>query len=183
MNYFVPPPRGVRVLHRSRDDIKLVAQKSRLALDIIGVKIDIVDLLENKLRERGIHFHVEEDDDMAGDIARAAPAQGVIRIGTSAYLSLTARELTHALVVPHELGHIALRHDFSFARATTDLPHLLSEDSEWQAEYFAHEFLMPWDLVQHYCRSVADIERKFEISRQDAEMRAFCLRRERLIGW
>lgn len=183
MNITSPRRYGTRVARRSPLEIREEATGVRRVLQLTGARIDMIDLLENRLDARGIRYHYAPDEELAGDIARSIPAKGFIIIGVKAYLSLSDGEPDHALLVPHELGHIVLRHETSFARSNVALQHDLVEDSEWQADVFALEFVMPYDAVCRLCKSVDDIVSIFGVTRHDAEARALMLRAERAISW
>lgn len=183
MNTAVRRRYGTRVARRSHLEIREIATGVRRVLQLTGARIDMLDLLENRLDARGIRYHYAPDEELEGDIARSFPAKGLIIIGLTAHRSLSEGEPDHALLVPHELGHIVLGHEASFARSSVALQHDLVEDSEWQAEVFAIEFAMPHDMVCRLCRSVGDIVSLFGVTHHDAEARVLMLRVERAISW
>ena len=62
--------------------------------------------------------------------------------------------------VAHEIGHLILHEGFALARGAVRHKHY--EDSEWQADTFSAELLMP----SHMCKelSIQEIQAKFVVS-------------------
>jgi hypothetical protein len=176
-------PRGIRVAPRNVDEIRAFARRARVALGIFSHPIDMVELLENRLRKIAIHFHIVEDALIPREAARAIPEQGLILLTEEAYNGIHEGDPQYELLVPHELGHFALRHVATFARAMSSVPHSVFEDSEVQADQFSHELVMPAALVQRHCQSTRAIQQVFNIPGKDAEIRHIILRAEGLIHW
>lgn len=174
---------GTRVARRSHLEIRDIALGARKVLGIDGARIDMIDLLEYGLDSHGIRYHYAPDEEMGEDIARWVPSQGRIVVALSAYESLSKGEPDHHLLIPHEFGHSVLAHESSFGWAIADPHHPLVEDSEWQANVFAFEFTMPFNIVQRMCQSVVDITKVFGVTDRDASVRALMLRTERAIKW
>jgi hypothetical protein len=164
-------------------EIREVAAGVRKVLQLNGARIDMLDLLENRLDRRGIRYHYAPDEELGDDVARWIPSEGRIVIAVSAYESLCANEAEHMLLIPHELGHAILGHEVSFSYAGMEIDHPLNEDSEWQADVFALEFTMPREIVCRLCASISDIIDVFGVRRQDALARVWMLRTERAITW
>src|SRR6266446_1043268 len=106
-------PKGVRVAPKNLDEIREVARRARVVLGIAGHPIDMVDLLENRLRKMAIHFHVVDRLAIPNDAARAVPDDGLILITEEAYNGIHDEDPKHELLVAHELAHFALRHSAS----------------------------------------------------------------------
>jgi hypothetical protein len=170
--------RGMRVAPKTLGQIRAVAVRAREILGIDEHPIDMVDLLENRLRASGIHFHVVEAEAIPGEAARAVPGEGLLLVNKEAYDGIHRGHPDYVLLVPHELGHFALRHAITFARAVSTVPHGIFEDSEIQADQFSHEFVMPPVLVRRHCASAADLQRAFGIPLKDARIRHDVLRAE-----
>jgi hypothetical protein len=171
-------PRAMRVASKSWADIRAVAVRARQILGITDHPINMVDLLENGRRQHGIHFHVVDRDAIPGEAARALPEKGLLLLTQEAYEAVCDRDLKHALLIPHEIGHFALGHAVSFARSNSSEPHGVFEDSEIQADQFSHEFMMPAPLVTRHCRTWEDVRRVFEVPDKDAKIRHMFLRLE-----
>jgi Zn-dependent peptidase ImmA (M78 family) len=161
----------------------VIAQNARFALEIRDSPVDMVDLLENRLRKNGIHYHVVDERRIPGDAARAIPEQGLLLITKEAYFAVHLRDPRQELLVPHELAHFALRHAATFARTRSLEPYSMFEDSEVQADQFSHEFVMPPELVRRHCQSIEDIQRAFNVPIEDARIRQRVLSAERAIKW
>jgi len=171
-------PRGYRVAPRTVGEIRAVAQRARVLLGVTGPELDLdmVSLLENKLRKHGIHFHIVSPDQLPGDAARIEPETGRLLITEPAYDSIHERDPNFQLLIPHELAHLALEHVVTFARTNTGDAHSALEDSEVQADVFSHEFVMPVHQVKRRCQTVDDIARVFNVPKKDARIRAGVLR-------
>jgi len=152
-------------------------------LGIAGHPINMGDLLENRLRRIGIHFHVVDRSVIPREAARAIPDEGLILITAEAYDGIHMEEPAHELLVAHEIAHFALRHAATFARAMSQELHSIFEDSEIQADQFSHEFVMPPAVVQRHCQSIEGIRLVFNVPQKDAEIRHDVLRAEGLIRW
>jgi hypothetical protein len=163
----------MRVTCKSLGQVRAIASRARELLGISGHRINMVDLLENRLRRIGIHFHIVNAVAIPGEAARAVPEKGELLVTEEAYDGIHAGHPDHALLIPHEIGHFA-DHAGSFARSTTYY-HGVSEDSEIQADQFAHEFLMPVSLVLRNCVSWADVQQVFRVPAKDARLRHLVL--------
>lgn len=74
----------------------------------------------------------------------------------------------------HEIGHMCLGHDKKFARDASGevAEHQAYEDSEWQANQFAAEMLMPLDEIRKMGDVSPDVVAKeFGVSYEAAEIR------------
>jgi hypothetical protein len=176
-------PRGVRVSPRNLDQIRATALAARRVLRITKVRIDMIDLLENRLRSIGIHYHLVDTSRIPGDAARAIPEEGKLLLTADAYNAIHDKDPNHQLLVPHELGHFALRHSATFSRVISQELHMGLEDSEVQADLFSHEFTMPIEAVQEFCNSIEMIQKVFNVPAKDAKIRADKFRVEGLVDW
>lgn len=66
--------------------------------------------------------------------------------------------------IAHELGHLILQHNHILARTSSLMTHKPYEDSEWQADNFAAEFLMPYGFVKNCHNFVKTDDALMEIS-------------------
>lgn len=174
---------GFRVAAKSLSQIRMSALTTRDLLRVNQPNIDVVELLENELRRNGIHFHIVDPEVIPGEAARAVPDEGVILVTSESYESICDEDPDFQLLVPHEIAHIVLRHAATFARATSAYVHTSMEDSEVQADRFSHEFVMPIALVQKHCQSIGDMQRVFNVSVREAQIRRDQLLREQVINW
>lgn len=167
------PLNGFKVSPRSTADIRLHAQRLRALFGITGSRFNAERALED-LTKYGITVDVVDDAD--ADLPRGVEACWVpdtvtLTIRQSVYRGACRGEPRALFTVAHELGHLALAHRRTFNRDSGGTCRTF-EDSEWQANTFAAEFLMPLDQIkQQRVASAAHIELMFGVSAQAAETR------------
>lgn len=171
--------RGFYVPPRSRDNIRKIALTCRDALGISkGVKV--IDLIESilPLLINDFYFEVNDLHEMGEDHARTYPDKKVIQIRQDVYENaLRLNRDTCGLygrdnfTLAHEVGHLVLHQGVaSYARSNGDKEHKAYEDSEWQADTFAAEFLMPFDQIAKGT-SILELQERFLVSNQAATYR------------
>jgi hypothetical protein len=167
------PRNGFRVPGRSTADIRLHAIRMREVLGIAGPRFDAVRVLED-LAKYGVTVDVVDDNDPElprGVEACWVPETVTLVIRQSVYEAAYRDEPRALFTIAHELGHLALAHRRTFNRETTR-PFQVFEDSEWQANSFAGEFLMPLDQIrQQGVAEAAHLALLFGVSMQAAETR------------
>lgn len=163
-------PSGYRVRPHSTDTIRqcAVACRNSFALDegkIAGERF--IDLLT----EQNIFVDIVEDDEIpAGEEARCIPDEDLIVLPMRTYKDLVAQKPRALFTLAHELGHWALRHRVIMSRGNQQ--HKFFEDSEWQANQFAAEFLMPLNVIRSKnLRSAKEIMSAFGVSYDAASKR------------
>lgn len=171
-------PRGIRVPPRSAESIRGVALFVRQMFGMAERKVDVLRLLEVELHKINITYEVCDSADMGQDHGLTYPDRGVIQIREDVYLGARGGNPRDRFTICHEVGHLALHPGVSFARAHTE-PRIWKpyEDSEWQADTFAAEFMMPIQDVLVCCRDVTDVMDKFGVSHEAAEIRWRTLRK------
>jgi Zn-dependent peptidase ImmA (M78 family) len=117
-------------------------------------------------------YAVLPKDIMGDDEARTHPDKYLIEIREDIYFAATDGDRRAQFTLAHEVGHLILHagldESAQFARSSTE--HKIYEDSEWQADTFAAEFLMPYkDAI--LCKDADEISEKFEVSKSAAETR------------
>ncbi len=133
------------------------AEKVLEDLALHGVTVDVVDDHEADL-PRGIE-------------ACWIPETATMIIRLTVYLAACQCQPRALFTVAHELGHLALEHRRIFCRDSNETCERF-EDSEWQANTFAAEFLMPLDQIkQKKIASAKQISMLFGVSKQAAEVR------------
>lgn len=164
---------GIRVPPQSTSKIRQIAINTRQALGLPDGVIDIPRFLES-LHTFGIVVDVFEE-------AAAPVGQGVEACWVPEASTLYVHERVYAdacrggpratFTVAHELGHIVLAHRRTMNRASNSEIRPF-ENSEWQANTFASEFLMPVaTIVKFGLHSPGAIARHFNVSVQAAEVR------------
>lgn len=166
--------RGWRVPPSSKQKIRNLSQLVRGLLTAVGAAregwVDIVDVIEVQLPKLMPEFeysYVEQDDPvLAGAEAITYPDRQQMLISASVYEGACNGNGRDRFTLAHELGHLILHKGVSsYARQTSeDRDHRVYEDSEWQADTFAAEFLMPYDEVRSFCCTVGDIKSRFGVS-------------------
>ena len=136
-------------------------------------RLDVLGLLELRLPEIVEDFHFEIVEDSFLDVlALTRPDQWHMQVRQSVYDSAMADDGRHRFTLAHEVGHLFLHQgaEAYARRASYTQTHKAYEDSEWQADYFAAELLMPYEEVKAYL-DVYDIAEDFGVSLQAAEIR------------
>jgi len=137
-------------------------------------KINMVYLIEFILPKflPDFSYEVLESGEMGIDEARTYPDKQLIFIRDDVYQKATSGDRRAQFTLAHELGHLVmhsgLRNSRSFARNSEQ--HKVYEDSEWQADTFAAEFLMPYAVAINLT-GPDEIFEKFGVSKKAAETR------------
>ncbi len=102
--------------------------------------------------------------------AMAIPTESRIVLRDDIYDGLLEENPRDRFTVAHEIGHFILHHGVGFARGETANAVKPYENSEWQADTFAAELLMP---IAHalQCASVQEIMTTFGVSNLAAKIR------------
>jgi hypothetical protein len=142
---------GHKVSPRKKVDIQ---NKARKLKDLIYEMIDELSI-QNKfvpiikiydhLRAIGfLEYEVVEDSELGERLAETLPDKKEIRIKESVFNGACNGDGFHRFTLAHELGHLVLhknQQSKAYARGVTP-NHKIFEDSEWQADEFASEFLI-----------------------------------------
>lgn len=114
----------------------------------------------------GINYDVREVSLMQDIEAAVNPDKGELIIREDVYLALTdPTNYGHGrarFTIAHEIGHLILHEGVTLNRQIKMKTHKVYEDSEWQADTFSAELLMP----SHMCKglSLQEIQDKFIVS-------------------
>jgi IrrE N-terminal-like domain len=155
-------------------DIRETANYFRKKFGLGTKKFDMIIFVELILPKilPDFYYEVLEKNEMGSDEARTYPDKFCMQIRTDIYDAASNGDRRAQFTLAHELGHLILHTGIdkyaSFARSGTD--HKIYEDSEWQADTFASEFLMPFDEAIK-CKSVNEIFNNFGVSITAAEVR------------
>lgn len=168
------PRQGFKVPGRTIVGIRQAAASVRTVLGVSGAVFDAERTLE-ALTRHGVTLDVVEDSDR--ELPRGVEACWVPDIVTliikdSVYRGACRRDPRALFTVAHEFGHLALAHRRGAFNRDTSVRCEIWEDSEWQANQFAAEFLMPLNLIrQAGASSATQIAQMFGVSGQAAETR------------
>ena len=166
--------KGRKVPPASTHSIRNVANEIRKLFGLSFQKIDMIRFVEFVLPEAlsDFHYQILPENEMGEDEARTYPDKSFMEIREDVYLAATNGDRRAQFTLAHELGHLILHSgidkQLSFARSGTE--HKIYEDSEWQADTFASEFLMPFDAAVK-CKNAEEIYDEFGVSISAAEVR------------
>ncbi len=167
MNSSDVKPRGVKVKPRKIVQLRTIAEKTREFFDLEGLYVDVVGLYEFQLEPMGVIYEYVDKSVLGDHHGLTLPNENRILIREDVYLGAVAGQGRDRFTMCHELGHLLLHDNVAFPRGEPG-EHKWIEDSEWQADTFAAEFLMPVDLVRSNCRGPHDIADKFGVSTKAA---------------
>lgn len=136
--------------------------------------IDLEYLVEQFLpKVLNINYDIREVDVMKDIEAAVNPDKGELIIREDVYLALTdPTNYAHGrarFTIAHELGHLFLHEGITLNRQIKVKDHKVYEDSEWQADTFASELLMPSRMCEGL--SIEDIQEKFVVSYSAAKIK------------
>ena len=177
-------PGGLKVPRKYVEDIRKVADGFRWFLCLVaGIdklsELNLAMFIEKDVPEiLGLEVQIEDDADFLR-LQEGAPAGvdgNILYIRDSVYLGMIRSFPRDVFTLFHELGHVLLGHRQVLGRDRLG-EHSWTEDSEWQANWFAGEILMPLEEIRSKrlltSRAVADY---FRVSEQAASLRLHKLR-------
>ena len=168
---------GKRVAPTCGDKIRKEAQQLRDALQQKKPYIKVVSLLEVLQEMEFLEFEIIEDQELGDEEAISYPDKGLMKIKQSVYDKAYEGDGHCRFTIAHELGHLQMhKGQASFARGETEV-HEVYEDSEWQADTFASEFLIDQRLITKN-DSIYDLSKRFGVSHSAAARRLTKLRNE-----
>lgn len=137
----------------------LSRQKIRVIANIIrkiggyDTKFNILEFLEKILPEKldsKFVMCVVDDEEIRGCYAKACPDKHMIIVSQTTYNGAYEGVGRHRFTLCHELGHYILHgaDRVSFPRLDRSIQPY--EDTEWQANTFAGELLVPEDIAKNF---------------------------------
>lgn len=167
-----------RVPPRGREAIQADALYIRSAFQITTPYFPLIEVLEYALPRLMPEFilDIRDKQEMRAEygsttLAMTAPMSGRLELREDVYDELHEHDGRARFTVAHELGHLFMhRSESGFARFDVHAKMPLYESSEWQADTFAAELLMPLAHAVK-CNCVDDIKTMFGVSKQAAEIR------------
>lgn len=169
--------RGHRVRPLAELEIRDMARQVRQLLSVVGAPvtgaIDVVGVTDIYLPKLMNHFYLDivTDGSIGTDYARTYPDKNLIQVQDSVYEGARRGQGRDRFTLAHELGHLFLHRGVTaYARTAVSSNHKLYEDSEWQADAFAAEFLMPFNEILQ-CSSAMEVSDLYDVSFQAAQVR------------
>lgn len=147
--------KGYKAPPQSIDSIRVITQKLRKLFGKEAGHLKIMDLMEFVIPMIDREFEWEVSDDQflyqMGYEAYYDPKGTAIVIRDDVYDCATSGDsssLRHQFTLAHELGHYFLHRGLNPVLPRGGIPtHKTYEDTEWQADTFAGELLMPFDEI------------------------------------
>ena len=174
-------PKGVRVKPRSRTEIREAAEFILKACDVVELPVPIIEILEFKLSEMGIVYDYAAKSDLGVEEGRTYPDRDYVRIREGVYIGAVSERGRDRFTIAHELGHLVLHWGIPLSRMEQPPPLTFYESSEWQAEVFASELLMPVQQIRQSCGDANDIMYLANVSYRAAEVQWEVLKKEGLL--
>lgn len=173
----------VRVPPRSRAALRQTAGQLLEFCNVREPPVPIVNILEHDLTGIGLVYEYASRSSMGDDHGRSYPDEGRIVIREDVYERACAGEGRDRLTIAHEIGHVVLHSGLPLSRSVTPSgPVRAYESSEWQANAFAGELLMPIDWVRALCQGPPDLAEVFCVSSSAAFTQWNALCREGVLG-
>jgi hypothetical protein len=140
--------------------------------------LDLEAFVES-LENYGITYDIVEDSFLPSGVeASCLPEKRIIYITLSTFRDICNNDERARFTIFHELGHLLLAHSRTFHRDAGS-PVEMFENSEWQADQFAAEILMPLDIIRNRgFTTAAELQRQFGVSFQAASYRLVKLRQK-----
>lgn len=163
MNSYIP--KGYKAPPTSVRKIRDIANKLRRDLALGIDAIDMVYFMEFNLPRLYPNFALESSNDKTLHDnqfeAYFEPTGSVIVVREDVYLNATDpnnKSLRHQFTFAHEVGHFILHKGLNPVMPRGKFIHKPYEDTEWQADTFAAELLMPYDVVVGILRQANGLE-------------------------
>ncbi|WP_303909471.1 ImmA/IrrE family metallo-endopeptidase [Thiohalomonas denitrificans] len=173
--------RGAKVKARRITEIRRLADHTRKVLNQDGPYIDVIRILEHQLQDIGINYDIRPTSELNGAHGITYPNEALIVLSDEVVEGASEGNGRDRFTIAHEIGHLLMHDNVSFARQSVAASHRVFEDSEWQADTFAAEFLMPVAFVRKLCGSTFDIIQTFGVSNKAAFYRWTKLEKEGLL--
>lgn len=159
------------------DKIRKVAMYAAQILQLPETPVDMGFFLES-LVKFDITYDVIDSSEMPGLLSHSEacciPEMRTIYLTTETYSRACVNDPRARFTIFHELGHFFLVHNRKFHRDhnVREIEPKRYLDSEWQANQFAAEILMPLNIIQREkLKSSLEIESRFCVSMAAAQTR------------
>lgn len=173
---------SIEVPHRSRSDVSRFAYLVRRELKVTEDYFPIIQFLELVMPMvfEDFVFGVKSEEEMGCNHGLTIPSENAIYLRADVYEGALKGNPRDRFTAAHELGHYLMHRDVpvTYHRmiGRKRLPPEI--DSECQANLFAAALLMPERKLRK-CRSLAEVAKKFGVSRKAASFLNRILVREK----
>jgi Zn-dependent peptidase ImmA (M78 family) len=173
-------PRGAKVPPTSRAAIRTLSDALREDFDEHAPLVDVASFIEHKLYEKYTVVLAPKPRSVLGvDEGKSYPDRRRIELRNDVYEALCLGQPRARFTAMHEVGHIFLHQGVGLRFTEVDHEHDYHEDSEWQADAFAAEFLMPLYMIKDLkLRTAAAVAKTFGVSLTAAMVRVNILKAE-----
>ena len=161
----------------SRYEIRRITRFIRRSLGLIDfIRVPVVELLDILTKVCDFNYEIVANNYLPKQIyATTDVSTKTIKIKEFVYNRAIKGDGFARFTIAHELGHYFMLcfFGYAFTKNITGKPVPAFQDPEWQADCFAGEFLMSYDLVRNY--SVDELIKKCNVSKKAAncQYRAF----------
>lgn len=165
-----------------KQEIRNIAKGLREGLRTFNLRpFPIVQILEVGLRVVNDDFLLDivPDNKLKDVYAKTYPEQHKIVLRQSVYDGACAGDGFYRMVLAHELGHYILhkKQTICYAKSASKERMPKEYSVEWQAEVFAYELMMPFDIVKRV-RNGKELARQGGVSIGEANKRISFVKRE-----
>lgn len=144
------PTHGIPVSPRSRDDIQSLTNLIRSELDIKDFYFPITQFLEfgMPILFEDFSYEILSLSEMGDNHGATFPEKNLIQIREDVYEGALSGKGRDRFTIAHELGHFFLHSEIPLhaRKFSSQRPRKTYCDSEWQADCFAGELLVPVSL-------------------------------------
>lgn len=134
-----------RVPSLNRRDIRTLTHQIRSMLSITNLHFPIMEFVEFGLPSLidDYELSIMPIEDMPGTHGLTIPQESKIILREDIYEGALNGNGRDRMTVAHELGHLLMHKNISFARSMPNVRIRAFESSEWQAKCFSGELLIP----------------------------------------
>ena len=173
-------PRGAKVLPTSRAAIRGMTDAMRGEFGETVPYVEVASFIEHKLFKKYEIVLAPKGREVLGDLeGRSYPDRRRIELRDDVYELLVAGQARARFTAIHEVGHVFLHQGVALRFTEGPSDHDYHEDSEWQADAFAAEFLMPLYMIKALkLQNAAALAKTFGVSMGAAIIRFNILKTE-----
>lgn len=147
----------------SRSKIRELAKAFRQVLGLENVhNLSITKIYEILVEQGAFELEILEENEMGENEGLTYPNENRILIREDVYEGACQGVGRHRLTLAHEIGHWLIHKNTQVSYARNEANVKPYEDPEWQANCFAGELLVPYDLCKDW--SVFEIEMRCRVS-------------------